>query len=223
MANKREILLRSKVIGATLRQVRNRTGRSLKETALLIGTNAGRLSAYERGERTISLPELELFAYHMHTPLKNFTHFDPTQIPTEHDPDPKVLLSLRNRMIGALLKRHRIENNLSIRKFSKEINLPPSRISAYEKGGRSIPLVDLEKIADRLGHRIEDYFDRDGPIGTREINNNAVEMLSNLQPELREFLSNPVNEPYLRIAKKLSELDVNRLRTVAEGLLDITL
>lgn len=223
MMEKREILLRSKVIGATLRQARNRAGRSLKETALLVGTNAGRFSAYERGERMISLPELELFAYHMRTPLKAFTNLDQTQKSLDQDPDPKVLLSLRNRMIGAMLKRHRMETNLSIRKLSKEINLPPSRISAYEKGGRSVPLVDLENIAERLGHRLEDYFDRDGPIGTREINIEAVEMLSNLQPELREFLSNPVNEPYLRIAKKLSELDVNKLRTVAEGLLDITL
>jgi len=223
MTEKREILLRSKVIGATLRQVRNRAGRSLKETALLIGTNAGRLSAYERGERTISLPELELFAFHMHTPLKAFTNLDPTQRSLDQDPDPKILISLRNRVIGAMLKRHRIELNLSIRELSKEINLPPSRISAYEKGGRPMPLVDLEKVAERLGHRLEDYFDRDGPIGTREVNNDAVKMLSKLHPELREFLSNPVNEPYLRIAKKLSELDVNKLRIVAEGLLDITL
>ena len=112
---------------------------------------------------------------------------------------------------------------MDLDELSKEINLPPSRISAYEKGGRPMPLVDLEKVAERLGHRLEDYFDRDGPIGTREVNNDAVKMLSKLHPELREFLSNPVNEPYLRIAKKLSELDVNKLRIVAEGLLDITL
>ena len=51
----------------------------------------------------------------------------------------------------------------------------------------------------------------------------VIDMFSKLSPELRGFLSKPVNEPYLRIAKQLSELQVEKLRTVAEGLLEITL
>jgi hypothetical protein len=32
----------------------------------------------------------------------------------------------------------------------------------------------------------------------------------------------PVNEPYIALAKKLSELPANKLRSIAEGLLEIT-
>jgi transcriptional regulator with XRE-family HTH domain len=159
----------------------------------------------------------------MNQSIRQFTSVESSQKSAKPTVDPKVMLSLRNRMIGAMLKTHRTESNLSIRKLSKEIGLAPSRISAYERGARSIPLVDLEMLAERFGNRLEDYFDHDGPLGIKEQDHQAIEMLSNLQPELREFLSNPVNEPYLRIAKRLSELDVGRLRTVAEGLLDITL
>ena len=56
-------LLQRKMLGAKLRKTRKERGKSLKETAALVGTTTGKLSAYERGERIISLPELEMFAY----------------------------------------------------------------------------------------------------------------------------------------------------------------
>lgn len=223
MTEQQEVLLRNKVLGAMLRQARNKSGKSLKEMARLIGTNPGRLSAYERGLKAISIPELELFAYQLNLPIRSFFGVDTGTKPLKTDIDPKVMISLRRRMIGALLKTHRMEANLSIRKLARETQLPASRIAAYERGSRSIPLPDLEILAERLERRIEDYIDSEGPIGTQEMQLKTVDMLSNLQPELREFLSNPVNEPYLRLAKRLSELDVDRLRTVAEGLLEITL
>jgi transcriptional regulator with XRE-family HTH domain len=222
MTEQQEVLLRNKVLGAMLRQARNKSGKSLKEMAALIGTNPGRLSAYERGLKSISIPELELFSYQLSIPIRSFLG-EETGGSTKSDIDPKVMISLRRRMIGALLKTHRMEANLSIRKLSRETQLPASRIAAYERGTRSIPMPDLEILAERLERRIDDYIDTEGPIGTQEMQLKTVDMFSNLQPDLREFLSNPVNEPYLRLAKRLSELDVDRLRTVAEGLLEITL
>ena len=41
--------------------------------------------------------------------------------------------------------------------------------------------------------------------------------------ELQEFILKPVNQPYLEIAQKLSRMSVDKMRDVAEGLLDITL
>jgi hypothetical protein len=40
--------------------------------------------------------------------------------------------------------------------------------------------------------------------------------------ELREFVSLPVNRPYLELAMKLSGMSRDKLRSVAENLLDIT-
>ena len=222
MTDQQEALLRNKVLGAMLRQARNKSGKSLKEMAALIGTNPGRLSAYERGLKSISIPELELFSYQLSIPIRSLLGED-VGGSSKADIDPKVMISLRKRMIGALLKTHRMEANLSIRKLSRETQLPASRIAAYERGSRSIPLPDLEILAEKFGRRVDNYIDTEGPIGTQEMQLKTVNMFSNLQPELREFLSNPVNEPYLRLAKRLSELDVDRLRTVAEGLLEITL
>jgi transcriptional regulator with XRE-family HTH domain len=223
MTNQRDKILRSTMLGAMLRKTRKERGKSIKETAALIGTTTGKLSAYERGKKTMSLPELELFAYQFDVPLKYFLKSDLQSDIWRTIPEADLLLSLRQKMIGAQLRSHRTEMDISLRKLAKSLNMPPSRLSAYERGTRSIPLNELETLANALGHEIEEYIDRDGPVGEWQQELRAIEMLSKLSPELQDFLSKPVNEPYLRIAKQLSELQVEKLRTVAEGLLEITL
>lgn len=51
----------------------------------------------------------------------------------------------------------------------------------------------------------------------------SLKLLLELPADLREFLSKPENQSYLRMAKNLSELSVEKLRALAEGLLDLTL
>ncbi|MCZ7671380.1 MAG: hypothetical protein M5U34_31730 [Chloroflexi bacterium] len=43
-----------------------------------------------------------------------------------------------------------------------------------------------------------------------------------LPAEMQMFLANPTNMSYMETAKTLSEMDVQRLRLVAESLLEIT-
>ncbi len=223
MTNQRDEILRSKMLGAMLRKIRKEKGKSLKETALLIGSTTGKISAYERGKKIISLPELELFAYQFGVPIKYFLKLDTQSDQQRTIPEAQLLLSLRQKMIGAQLRSDRTAAEISLRKLAKSLNIPPSRLSAYERGIRAIPINELEAIAKALGHGVEEYIDRSGPVGEWQQELQAIEMLSKLSPELRDFLSKPVNEPYLRIAKQLSELQVDKLRTVAEGLLEITL
>jgi transcriptional regulator with XRE-family HTH domain len=223
MINQRDDILRTKMLGAMLRKIRKEKGKSLKETAILVGSTTGKLSAYERGKKTISLPELELFAYQFGVPLKYFLKLDTQSDIRRSIPEAELLLSLRQKMIGAQLRSHRTEADISLRKLAKSLNIPPSRLSAYERGIRAIPINELETIVNAIGHEIEEYIDRNGPVGEWQQELQAIKMLSQLSPELRDFLSKPVNEPYLRIAKQLSELQVDKLRTVAEGLLEITL
>jgi len=51
----------------------------------------------------------------------------------------------------------------------------------------------------------------------------AINSFMKLPPELRAFVCLPVNLPYLELARNLSQLSTEKLRSVAEGLLDITL
>lgn len=74
-----------------------------------------------------------------------------------------------------------------------------------------------------LGGRIETFFDRSGPIGQWLISEETIQSFLELPMELREFVAMPVNRPYLELAMKLSNMSKDKLRSVAEDLLDITL
>ena len=56
------IPIRHKIIGVQLRQARQTAGLTQKELAQEVNCSPGRISDYERGERPIPIPELELLA-----------------------------------------------------------------------------------------------------------------------------------------------------------------
>jgi hypothetical protein len=70
---------------------------------------------------------------------------------------------------------------------------------------------------------MKEFQDNRGPIGTWIRQQRALQNFAELTPELQEFLSKPVNRPYLELAHRLSEMNVEKLRAVAEGLLEVTL
>lgn len=51
----------------------------------------------------------------------------------------------------------------------------------------------------------------------------SISNQTELSEEIRSFISNPVNQPYLELALKLSRMDAKKLREIAESLLEITL
>ncbi|MDP2776994.1 MAG: hypothetical protein Q8O48_05080, partial [Anaerolineales bacterium] len=51
----------------------------------------------------------------------------------------------------------------------------------------------------------------------------AMQKILELPQEMQDFVCQPVNRPYLELAMKLNEMSKEKLRSVAEGLLDITL
>ena len=97
-----------------------------------------------------------------------------------------------------------------------------ARLKAYEMGQRPIPLPELEGLVELLGGQIEAIFDQTGRIGQWMIQQKAVHDFLQLTPELQNFVSKPVNRPYLELAMKLSSMSTQKLRSVAEDLLDIT-
>ena len=112
--------------------------------------------------------------------------------------------------------------SISIRNLATSTGIAASRIKAYELGERAIPLPELEVLVSTLGGRIESFFDTSGPIGQWMISEEAVKDFLEMPAELRQFVSTPVNRPYLELAMKLSNLSRDKLRSVAEDLLDIT-
>ena len=221
MTDQQTRLLRAKMLGALLREARLDSGKSLTQLAELLGTSASTLSSYEHGRKSFSLPELELLAYHLDIPLGRILNPTPDDLEEGHHFDPHMMIALRQRMIGAQLRQSRNEAGFSMRKLAEIIDMPVSRISAYERGLRPIPIPDLESLLKPLERPIDALIDREGPIGAWLEEKLAFEHFRMLPDDLRLFFNKPGHEPYLRMAVRLSQLDLADLRAVSDALRDL--
>lgn len=224
MPVKSQIAIRSKSLGVLIRDARTHARRSVTECAQAIGIKPGLFRSYEEGRKAPSLPELETLVYFLDLPIDHFWSREIKSgkpAPVENLDLPR-LLALRQRKIGALLRQERMNASISIRNLAQETGISGARIKAYELGERPIPLPELEVLVKVLGGRIEAFFDRSGTIGQWLLNEEAVQNFLEMPEELRQFVVLPVNRPYLELAMKLSDLSKEKLRSVAENILDIT-
>jgi transcriptional regulator with XRE-family HTH domain len=225
MDTRSQITIRTKKLGVLIRDARLASRRSVQECAEAIGVTKGIFKSYEEGRRSPSLPELEALIYYLKLPLNHFWGSEAISddAPATAALDLPRLLLVRQRMIGALLRQEREKVNKSVRDLSHETGIPSSRIKAYELGERPIAVPDLEVLLNALDSRVERLFDENGPVGQWMNDQKAINDFLKLPASLRAFASQPVNIPYLELARKLSAMSTDRLRSVAEDLLDITL
>ena len=87
----------------------------------------------------------------------------------------------------------------------------------------SIPVPMLEVLADVFNASLRDFQDQHGPTGIWFAQQRTLRDFGELPLELQAFVCKPVNRPYLELAQRLSDMEVEKLRAVAEGLLEITL
>jgi transcriptional regulator with XRE-family HTH domain len=224
MSIKDQVSIRTRKLGVLIRDARLAARKTLSECARAIGVTPGILRAWEEGRRAPSLPELEVLAYFLDLPIRHFwgkEAMSDNPPPTEALNLP-LLVGVRQRMIGALLRQEREKASLSLRALAEQTGLSTARLRSYELGERPVPLPDLEVIMNILGGQVESLFDQTGPIGLWMSQQRAIQDFLQLPPDLQAFVCKPVNRPYLELALKLSTLSTDRLRSVAEGLLDIT-
>jgi transcriptional regulator with XRE-family HTH domain len=224
MDTRSQITIRTKKLGVLLRDARLASRKTLQECAEAVGVTKGIFKSYEEGRRSPSLPELEVLVFFLKLPINHFwgneaiSDDQPVTAPLDL---PRLLL-VRQRMIGALLRQVREKANKSVRELSQETGIPSSRLKAFELGERPIPVPDLEVLLGALNSRVDELFDQSGPVGQWMSDQKAIHDFLKLPTDLRAFASQPVNIPYLELARKLSSMSTDRLRSVAEGLLDIT-
>jgi transcriptional regulator with XRE-family HTH domain len=219
------IAIRSKKLGVLMQSARLSTDKSIEDCAEALGITSQVLESYERGEATPSLPELEALAFHLRIPLDYFWGREIIDL-TQNEPkvfERDRLMRLRSRVIGASLRQARLEAGLTTLELASSVGISEEQMNSYELGEQSIPLPELEVLANSVNRTIKDFQDSRGPIGKWIKQQRAMKHFDDLSPELQDFISKPINRPYLEIAQRLSEMSVEKLRTVAEGLLEITL
>jgi transcriptional regulator with XRE-family HTH domain len=221
--NKMLMQIRTKKLAIMIGDARRVSRRSVEECAAVMGVSTGEFQSIEAGKTAPSLPQLEALAYYLDVPVE---HFWSNKVLAENKVmDPAThqsLRRLRDRYLGTRLRQLRTEAALTSQALAEKTSLPAETIEQYESGRLSIPLPDLENMVRALNTRIEDVFDQNGPIGDWRTQNENVRSFLQLTARQQEFISKPVNLPYLDLAIRLSDLSVERLRTIAEGILEIT-
>jgi len=225
MSNQQKLLqIRNKKLGLLILDARKVSRRSIEECAQAAGVSVEQFQSFEMGTQSPSLPQLELMALFFNVPVE---HFWGKQVITQERAaetfqEKDRLLLLRNRVIGTNLRMVREAASLALHEVSAQTGIPEVRLKLYESGGAEIPVSELELISQVLNTPLERFFDEHGPIGKWRAQQGSVQKFLNLPPDVQQFVSKPVNRPYLDLAIRLSELSVEKLRAVAEVLLEIT-
>jgi transcriptional regulator with XRE-family HTH domain len=193
-----------------------------KECAEAMGCLPAVYTAYEQGHKSPSLPEIEQLAYFLDLPPAHFWGDRSLAETKVTAPPPAAVTRLRDRIIGAQLRKVRTSTKAKHKAVAEAAGLSSSRLTAYELGEKPIPLPELEQLAAHLGLILDDLLETHGRVGDWESTQQAVERFRQLPPELRDFISHPANEGYLRLAQRISQMPTEKLRSLAESLLEIT-
>jgi transcriptional regulator with XRE-family HTH domain len=218
-----------------MRNARNRAGLSLNETAELLGIAPSTLSDYEFGHQEPDLPVVEALARLCHLSVAYFWSDDPLPSPDRKYATQKAI-SLRRKIVGGLLNKARNEAGYSREKVAEFLNCPVDRIASYELGKTALPLSQLESLTSFLNVDLAYFLNggeeaKQAPAPQKQpqprpiappVAEGVSEDFSHLSPEVYTFLKDPVNMVYLKLAMSLHNLSADTLRTLAEGILDIT-
>lgn len=212
---------RARMLGSLIRDARRHAGRTVEDCAAALGLSPEEFAAAEMGDYVISLPELEVLALHLDVPMAHFWGSHQLEKPGEFDY--QALLALRHKIVGGLLRQARLDSGASVAELAEAVELPASQLGAYEMGAAPVPYLVLEKLARELGKSVDFFLDDTrGPLGRHEATKARRQRFGELPAEMQEFVTRPANVNYLETAMRLSEMDVEKLRTIAASILEIT-
>ncbi len=217
--------IKNRILGVLINEARQSAGQSLQDCAELLGITADEFAAFESGRSAPSLPQLEILAYAFNLPIKHF--WGTKTLSTERKKDdfkervPELTL-LRQKIIGLHLHQGRDAAGLTLAQVAEKTTIDETRLDALEKGATSVTVSELELICRSLKMSLDDLIDNRGPIGNWLQAQEDFEKFSQLPAEMREFVLRPINRSYIELAMRLSDMKVEQLRGIAEGILEIT-
>jgi transcriptional regulator with XRE-family HTH domain len=219
------VALRMKKLGILIYDSRLASRRSMEECASAMGISLAEYQSIEDGAASPTLPQLEVLAYFLNVPLE---HFWENKSLSENGSATQILdldtiFDIRQKMIGTAIRQLREQAKVSQAALAAQAEIEMDQLAAYENGDTPVDLVTLEKIASTLNIKIEDFIDPTGPVGLWRTQMKSASKINDLPPDMQEFLLKQINRPYIDLARHLSELSSDKLRSIAEGILEITL
>lgn len=220
------LAVKRRIIGTLLEDARLSAGRVPGDAAAVLGIPQDDYQAFEAGELAPTLPQLEVLAYYFNVPIGHFWQGDTLAVERREETIrqrvPEVTM-LRQRIIGVRLQQLREQAGLSIEDVAAHTGFDTYLIESIESGQASLPINHLETLTYAVQGSLDELMDGHGPIGGWLQAQDDFEEFASLPAELREFVLKPINRSYLELALRLSDMEADRLRTIAESILEITL
>lgn len=218
--NDQLLFIKAKKFGVRLAGYRQSRGLTIDLLSQWTCIPRDELERVEQGQSTLSLPEIELIAKKLGVTTQNLLEGEIEAANAEQQGEFKQhYAAIRDRLIALSLRKTRIEKELALEIIADRCGISASELEGYESGSQPIPWPILEVLCSEYGIPVESLAKRED--GKTTAPDQAVPTAS-LPEGLAEFVQNPGNLPYLELARKLSELDAAKLRSIAEGLLEIT-
>ena len=224
--------IKMKKMGMKLAMTRQNSGYSLMDLSRETGIDTDALTAFEQGASNPSLPQLETLATTYDRSIEDFISDKPLEMKKKSFDTIGLVRreKLHDRMIGMQIKKHRLDQHLSIENLAQSSGITQSEMEAYESGLSSIPFLVLVALCHELGISYEMFISSTpaDQLETKLAEEPQQQVLSQnpsslLPDELQEFVNKPVNLPFVELAQKMSEMDAKKLRQIAESILEITL
>ncbi len=216
--------LRGKMLGVLIRDARINASRTIDDCARLLRIPSEVVESWEYGDVIPDLPQLELLAYYLDVPISHFWGQKTMESPRETKVDAQSeYMALRHRMIGALLRKAREEAGLSIEEIGAQAFLSVEQVQAYELGEQAIPMHELTVLSNAVNKNVDYFLESSGYIGELLQIREEWKHFLDLDGETRQFVANPLNLGFIEIAMLFSKMPTDKLRKVAEGMLEITM
>ncbi|MEN6434690.1 MAG: helix-turn-helix transcriptional regulator [Anaerolineaceae bacterium] len=219
-----KVLLRQRKLAVLLYDAHLDSGTSVETCARLMGVTPEKYLEYEEGTSSPSLPEIETFSYGLNIPLSHFLGNIALTSHTARTDDNKLNLirSLRQKLIGARILQERSRSGISAADICHLLGLTEEELADVESGNIPLPFPQLQIISEILDVDLSTLFDQQGLIGQWRKQQERNESFGKIPSGIQDFICKPANLPYLELAAKLSEMDTEKLRKIAESILEIT-
>lgn len=216
--------IRARMLGVLIRDARDASGFDVPELATALDVRPQTLQNWEYGRATPSLPQIELLAYVLQVPISHFWGTETFAKQREgRTIDGQEYATVRDRMIGLLIRAARDEKNLTLEDLAARLQIDATTLNAYENGRQPVPMPVMVSLASVLNVNLSYFLDHSGRVGEFLEIQEALEVFARMPDDVREFVSIPANQVYIQVAMALADIPTDNLRKLAESLLDITL
>ena len=132
------------------------------------------------------------------------------------------LVMLRQKMIGLKVFELREKAGMTRAQVAEKTAMTAEKIEQIEQGNVDISVSELEFLVRAVQGVLDDLVEDRGPVGNWLQAQKDFEAFAKMPSDLRSFVLKPINRSYIELAVKLSQMQVDQLRSIAEGILEIT-